>query len=124
MKKITLTIEQLEGFAKQVYKSGIYGYLDLIDSTCNKLIDDLLEEIGERQLVKTETSYPSSFVMHGEQVLIPEDFSEYLRSQNSDVTYSYNPNNLQIYFANDSNETLLRQRASDTNFLGNQSERL
>ena len=119
MKKITLTIEQLEGFAKQVYKSGVYGYLDLIDSTCNKLIDDLLEEIGERQPVKPKTDYPSSFVMHGEQVLMPEQFSEYLRSQISDVTYSFNASSPQIYY-----ETLLGQRVSDSNSLGNQSERL
>lgn len=113
--KITLTREQLESFAKQVYELGVYGYLDLKDSTCDKLVDELCEQFGEIQS-KSKSEIDNSI---SSTILYSGEFLQNQSDNQETHSYNWHP---QIYFTNNIEEEFLRRRS--LNFSGNNSERL
>lgn len=49
MINFNLTKDELENFAKKIYEEACFGYLDLKESVCEKMVSDFLD--GKEQIV-------------------------------------------------------------------------
>lgn len=116
--KIVLNRNQLIEFAKQIYAIGATGYLDLMESTCEQAVENLISSNNTIKSTPSETKNPY-YDMFQCVVSNFENFED-MRGDNSNNTVS----NLVYTPALYEEESYMRRMALQENFNGNNSERI
>lgn len=142
MKYYKISENELDEFAKKIYETGSFGYLDLKDSTCESLLAEFLQgkqempvyenvvvDDRENLLIYTETqsgdmnnviinvdnsNFTSDYMMVNNAPFTIK-YSEDIMHQELRSQHSFNDQPQDIYFV---------VATEDHNFHGNESERL